>query len=419
MLLPRFLIGCFASLFCYSFFLFGGQPLQENHSDSYLEIDQGQSILHLKGLPYELGYQHGRLLKEQVQANVKQMVDGYLMANQEHPTIKSFLSVLPQILTHVPDDYQQELKGLSDGAEIPYEKILLVNLLPEMFHCTGLTVSGQATADRELYHVRVLDYAAGKNLQHTAVFMVVEPEGKIPFINVSYAGFIGCITGMNLQKIALGEIGGKGYGHWNGMPMAFLLRYILERAHHLEEVKSLLASVPRTCEYYYVFSDGKSHESIGVYATEQKLRYIMPGMSYALFDSSLNPPRGEDKEVLHHAQVEFSDYQTLLYKDERKEQLWGMMHDSLADCLALIGFCHPARYPILMERLKVYYGQIDVEKLQEIIKTPVARPSNLHNAIFAPRTLEVWIAHAGKNGELACDQPYRRFDMMSLLKSDR
>lgn len=407
-------VSSFVCLFYHSF-LISEQCAQGDHLESYLEIYQGQSVLHLKGSPYELGYQHGRLLKKQIEGNVKQFVDDYLMANQEHPQIKPFIASLPSILTYVPMDYQQELKGLADGAGIPYEKILLLNLIPEMFHCTGLTVSGKATANRELYHVRVLDYAVGKNLQHTAVLMVVEPEGKIPFMNVSYAGFIGCITGMNLQKIALGELGGKGYGHWNGMPMAFLLRYILERAVHLEDVKSLLTSLPRTCEYYYVFSDGKNNESFGVYATEQQLGYMAPGMPHALFDSSLNASQGEEKEVVNHLKMDSSPYQTLLYKDERKEQLWGMIHYPLADCLALIGFCHPARYPVLMSRLKARYGQINAQDLQEIIKTPVARPSNLHNAIFAPRTLEVWIAHAGKKGELACDQPYHHFEMTNLM----
>lgn len=396
--------------------LLSESPTHFHLEASNLEIIDSQSVLHLKGSAYELGYQHGRFLKNQIAANIKQFIDDYLMMNQDHPQIKSFLSILPNILMHIPYDYQQELKGLADGSNIPYEKILLLNLLPEMFHCTGLTVTGNATKQKELYHVRVLDYSIGKNLQNTAILMVVEPEGKIPFINVSYAGFIGCITGMNFQKIALGEIGGKGYGQWNGMPMAFLLRHILEQATRLEDVKAILTSNPRTCEYYYVFSDGKNNHSIGVYATEQQVQYIEPGMSYALFDTALDSPYEKDKLVKNHLEMDVSDYQTILYKDDCKEQMWGLIHHQPNDCLAIIGFSQPSRYPVLINRLMQHYGQIDVTNLQEIIKTPVARPSNLHNAIFAPSTLEVWIAHAGPNGEPACDQKYHHFDMNNLIK---
>ena len=59
---------------------------------------------------------------------------------------------------------------------------------------------------------------------------VAEPEGKIPFVNVTYAGFVGSVTGMNAKKISIGEMGGKGLGHWDGVPMAFLVRMVLEEA---------------------------------------------------------------------------------------------------------------------------------------------------------------------------------------------
>jgi len=61
------------------------------------------------------------------------------------------------------------------------------------------------------------------------------------------------------------------------------------------------------------------------------------------------------------------------------------------------------RYATLIERVKAAYGQIDLPALQEMIKRPVALPSNLHNAIFKPAELAVWVAHAGPNDEAACD----------------
>src|SRR5262249_44423065 len=143
------------------------------------------------------------------------------------------------IIKFIPQDFHEELRGLADGAQIPYEKILLLNLFPEMFHCMGFTVQGKATKKGELYHVRVLDYAMGQGLQKTVVILIVQPEGKNSFLNVSYAGFIGSVTGMNEQHIALGEIGGKGYGDYEGLPMAFLLRKILEQANNLDDVKEL------------------------------------------------------------------------------------------------------------------------------------------------------------------------------------
>ncbi len=359
-----------------------------------LESQDGQMILKLRGTPYERGFQHGVLLKDQIQHNITTFIDGPKGPFQSR--VNAFIEHLPELLSIIPDHFKEEMAGLSDGADIAYDKILMLNLFPEMFHCSGITVSGAATQG-ELYHVRVLDYSIGKQLQKTAVLQVVEPDGKIPFMNVSYAGFIGTITGMNLEKIALGEIGGHGYGQWNGIPMAFLLREILENATNLDEVKSILENSPRTCEYYYVFSDGKSKESIGVYATENQLEFIAPGTAYTFLPAL--PP-----------------YQAhLVQSDDSQAECF---RQQPADCLLLTGFPHPEKYPVLSDRILENYGKIDVQILMEIIKRPVAHPSNLHNAIFQPSELKVWIAHAGPNDEPACDQPYHAWDLKLLLNTN-
>ena len=91
-----------------------------------------------------------------------------------------------------------------------------------------------ATQDGTLYHGRVLDYAVDWQLQDHAVLIVCEPAGEIPFVNVSYAGFVGSVTGMNSRHVSIGEMGGGGQGHWDGMPMALLVREVLQTAGDLE-----------------------------------------------------------------------------------------------------------------------------------------------------------------------------------------
>jgi hypothetical protein len=41
--------------------------------------------------------------------------------------------------------------------------------------------------------------------------------------------------------------------------------------------------------------------------------------------------------------------------------------------------------------------------------------SNLHNAIFAPQTVEMWFADAGKKTP-ACDEPYTRVSLSELIE---
>jgi hypothetical protein len=373
-------------------------------------------VLRLQGTPYKLGYQHGSALKEQVVHNIKRIVDDQIIAHPEHPQIKGFLAQMDSVVAKIPAYYLQEMKGLADGAGVPFQKVLLLNLFPEMFHCVGLTVSRDA--GDAFYHVRVLDYAMGNGLQDTAVLLVVSPEGKIPFANLSYAGFIGSVTGMHRQHISVGEIGGKGYGDYNGLPMAFIIRNILEEAASLQDAKKILDSSCRTCEYFYVIADGKTEEALAAYATPGQVQWIEPGKTYALFDGKMLDQRStsSDKVLKQGWHLCDSDFQTVIYENLEQSTLLGLIHQQPKGCLAITGFSYPERYPLLMDRVMLNYGRIGVEELKEIIRTPVARPGNLHNAIFAPVTLDVWFSHAGKDGEPACDQPYHHMNLKTLLE---
>lgn len=351
--------------------LFATAAVVEYEGDSYLEINQEQQVLHLKGSSYEMGYAHGKLLKEQIQRNITTYIDQKREGFEGRAT--EFQQNLPTLIAHTPKHLLEEMQGLAAGAEVPFAKILVLNLFPEMFHCSGIAAFGDATKDGKLVHARVLDYAIGKGLQTTAVLIAAEPNEKIPFVNVSYAGFVGSVTGMNLEQIAVGELGGKGYGSWDGMPMAFLIRTILENANSLEAAKEILSQAPRTCEYYYVISDGKVQNAFGVHATGDKIQFVSPGTTYTI-------------HPLDHPE--------------------GLTFEQPADCVAVTA-CE--RYPALKERLDDNFGAIDVNTMQAIIRQPVAMKSNLHNVIFLPSELKLLVAHAGPNDEPACDQPYTTF----------
>ncbi len=349
--------------------------------ENSLEMVGNLRVMHLKGSAYEIGFAHGKLLKDEIRRNLSEFIE--VKREDLEERVASFQSHLMPLLAHTPDRFIEEMRGVANGAEVPLSKILLLNLFPEMFHCSGVVVFGSASKDGELYHARVLDYSIGKGLQNSAVLVVSEPEGKTPFVNITYAGFVGSVTGMNAQQIAIGEIGGKGYGSWEGMPMSFLIRELLENADSLDHAKELLSEAKRTCEYYYVISDGKENRAVGAYATADTLQWIEPGTLYTIH--SIDHPEGQT-------------------------------FDQPYDCLALSG---SERYPFLQERLENHYGNIDETVLQEIIRSPVSMSTNLHNAIFIPSKLQLLVAHAGPSGEPACDQSYHPFTLPNFDSATR
>lgn len=402
----------FYSLFLLLFSsLFSATPSIEpiaHEGKGILEKQDGHYVLYLSGTPYAMGYQHGVLLKDWIQKNVKQFI--YKAPKGSDEKSKAFLEKLPTLCQYVPADFIEEIRGMAEGAKIPFNDLLILNLFPEMFHCSGITANQSATRDGKLYHVRVLDYAIGKGIQDTAILIVAAPEGKIPFVNLSYAGFIGSVTGMNQKGIAIGEIGGQGYGDWDGVPMACLMRLILEKADSLEVAKTILEHSPRTCEYYYIISDGHQEKSLGVYATSQQIHFIEPGVSYAMFAPKIS--EGPLLSFFSDCFVYNEPYQSRVLDAQNK--IISLAHRQPPHCLLMTGFSYPERYPCLVERMLSQMGNIDAPSLMQIIRRPVARESNLHNAIFLPSEGKIWVSHAGPQGEPACDQPYVQFDLKQL-----
>lgn len=344
----------------------------------FLEEVDGYRVLHIKGSPYEMGYQQGALLKDHIRENVRYLfevkakelklqIGGLNLLNPK----RAIGGIAATQKRFVPERFFEEMRGMADGAGIDVQEVITANFIPEMFHCSGFALSGSATKDGTLYHGRILDYGCDWRLQEHAVLTVAEPKGKIPFVNVTYAGFIGSVTGMNAKRVSIGEMGGQGLGHWEGVPMALLVRMALEEASTLDQAIATFRDNPRTCEYYYVIADGKSGKGVGMEASWDVFGVVEMGRSH---------PR------LPHA---------------------------VADAVLLsVG----DRYNELVRRVKAGHGTFDANSARALMDRPVAMKSNLHSVLFETSTTRFWVANASPDGAPAVTQPYHEFKLSELLE---
>jgi hypothetical protein len=185
-----------------------------------------------------------------------------------------------RLTPHMREEYLQEMDALAFAAGIEKEEARLANYFPELFHCSGFALFGDATTGGRMYHGRILDYLRGVGLEQNAAVMVMKPERGHAWVNISYAGFVGSVTAMNEKHIAIGEMGGRGEGNWDGKPMAQLVREVMEGASTIDEAVEIMRKSKRTCEYYYVISDGKRQRAVGVAATPTKFETVWAGQSH-------------------------------------------------------------------------------------------------------------------------------------------
>jgi isopenicillin-N N-acyltransferase like protein len=200
--------------------------------------------------------------------------------------------------------------------------------------------------------------------------MVAEPEGRVPFVNVTYAGFIGSVTGMNAEHVSVGEMGGGGRGHWDGTPMALLVRRVLEEAKTLDDAVAIFRDTPRTCEYYYVVADGDEKNAVGLAARWDTFEVVRPGEAH---------PR---------------------------------LPEPTADTVLLSA---GNRYKELARRVREQAGSLDSASALRLMDCPVAMKSNLHNVLFEPLSTRFWVANASADGQPAATQKYFAFQLSDLL----
>ena len=338
-----------------------------------LQWIDGHRVVTLWGTPEEVGTAHGKLLPDESRRCIESVLYSFGTANVVR-TGRWFRHDLQdawdRLAPHIPERHKRETDALARSLQLDPQTVQVLNVFPELFHCSGFAVFGSATRDGKLYHGRVLDYMTTIGLQDAATTFIVRPTGYFAFANVGYAGFVGSVSGMNAEKISLGEMGGRGEGQWDGVPMATLMRRALEECDTLAEVQQLWKESPRTCEYYYVFADGETNEAVGVAATPQSIEFIRSGQGH-----------------------------------ER-------LGDGIPDTVVLSA---GGRLTELRKRVTDKHGQIDTELAQWLMSRPVAMSSNLHNVLFIPQDGLLYVANASHT-KPAAEMPYVKIDLFGLLQ---
>jgi isopenicillin-N N-acyltransferase like protein len=350
----------------------GAREIVATSGKGRLELRDGTRVLFLRGTPEEMGLQHGTLLAPQVRDLVSRVLYGIGVGSSFGKGEWFFGTIercQARIQPFVDPRYTREMDALADAAGLEREEVRLANFFPELFHCSGFALTGAATRDGRIYHGRILDYMKGVGLEPNAVVMVLQPDQGHAWVNISYAGFTGSVTAMNDQHLSIGEMGGRGEGHWDGKPMAQLVREVMEKAGTLDEAVAIMRDSPRTCEYYYVIADGKSRQAVGIKATHDSFEVIHPGEA--------------------HPQLATPVKDTVLM--------------SAGD-----------RYTELAKRALEGWGRFDADSARALMTRPVCMTSNIHSVLFAPDTLDLWVANAD-GANVASHTRYTRYNLAELL----
>jgi hypothetical protein len=233
-----------------------------------------------------MGYQHGRLLKDEIRDGVIPYLYNFaqLLMNEGSgiQIINDVIKRLAQkffyerIVKAIPDKILDSYIGLADGAGFDRNQLYIVVgfadmlqvasgilnrkykvvSLPPIHFCTSIVAWGSATSGGKLIHGRNLDYEAYNVWERFPLIARMKPDGGIPYTYFSSAGVhSGGLTGINDYGLAFNvhtkftsQVG------ISGPPMQVIGDYILRRAKTLEEAENIVKKMKYNCGWTFVFS---------------------------------------------------------------------------------------------------------------------------------------------------------------------
>lgn len=371
---------------------------------------EGLPAVYLKGTPYHVGFEEGRLLKNQIHAEIDQIY-AYLRSQFPVPGINTL--VLNKLLDRAwkkmepfvsPAELAQ-MRGIAGGAGLSFKTIKRMHAIPEVYPawCANGAYWGKATSDTRLIAIRNLDWSRQIGIHEHAAVKAVEIPGQNRYVNIGYAGFSGTLSGLNENGISVGQIGAVSKEETlRGTPMPFLLKRILEQTHSLGDAEALFQRTSLTRGYNYLISDAEEKNAIVIEATARR---------YAVFHDQ----DAREKSVSYAIPIENALFRgdPALDPEIRDLQIASKGKPDKPGLEMPGGSAYEIRYKKQGELIRQHYGKITPEIAKQMAKE-IAPGSNLQSVIYA--FPDVWIANAEGDAR-AVDTEYKHLNFEEIEKA--
>jgi len=402
-----------------------------------LTINEGIHILKLSGTHYEMGFNHGYLLAPEI-INVFTHFGFWIAAE----TKQDYGKLIRRQELFDWGEYEEELKGMLDGlrAALPKEKLIVSppgqtarpieladlkignsmgDLMIDIISCSSFSIWGAGRKDGSALLARNFDWLTDPQntiMNHQAIISY-DPADGARWVNVTFAGDIGCISGMNEYGIsAVIHVILNGYktSDKSGfVPGTIALRKVIESLNASgspADADKILDKLPMLGDYAYhiVFpSSGRTDDQVaGIFEYDGKADHPDGRDTYRKPSDNSRLPKNavlNQRLDFNYAMINVNHY--LMRKHG-------------------IPFAEsPYRYASIKRKLKAAKkdGNVDVEEARKIMASVGFKPSvlmgrwiSLHTTIFEPDTRMLHL-YFSKNGRPGYENPRMDFAFTDLF----
>lgn len=200
-------------------------------------------LIEVSGSPQERGEQYGEAARDRVRLGIahyqQQLAGADLAIADIHGLVGGFLPTIQRF----DADYVPEMQGIARGAGVAFEDVVLLNARTEILklgsrrraaaaaadmECTGLVVTGEATADGRLIHAQNWDWKV--ECAETAVVLKIRRAEGPDILTFTEAGGL-ARSGFNAAGIAItaNYLQSDRDYRQTGVPLALIRRKALQQ----------------------------------------------------------------------------------------------------------------------------------------------------------------------------------------------
>ena len=202
-------------------------------------IKNGIPVVYLTGTPYEIGLAHGKLCKREIEENNQNFFDFYDRLKKDPQA--NWLKLSRQLEENIPEEYIDEMRGISVGADIEYDKILFINTLSTISMKNGCFAFAFIDTNQHIITLRQDDEDKYTDFHREMILYIVKPKKGLGFAAILTPGWVDGETGINEMGITVSQnnIGIK-QEIWDVIPITIFSRYMLQYSETNEEIEKIL-----------------------------------------------------------------------------------------------------------------------------------------------------------------------------------